>query len=266
MSILKVLLLVSAVTLSAAVPPPPRTPVAPLLPGEALALSGPDGLVYTFGEASRESPMGCLADLVWIKLEGSEWGSMNVQFNCTGTFKGHPCTRPKGHGRVDLAKALAENCDLAFLAWGQASVQWWLRDYGEGGARARLEDTFGPFLGERMPPGEELPPIEPPWVGNGELLRTSPEAMVRWLMDPAQDETLRMLKRLSLSFRQYNFKTDVWWMETGTAPMPANPKSSLAWAAGGNGKILAVLRLPEGKGKADALARFRAVMMVPADK
>jgi hypothetical protein len=264
MLILKALLLVSVCALSAAVPAPPKTPVAPLLPGEGLALTGPDGLVYEFGESSKEFPMGSLADLVWLKLEGSEWGSMNVQFNCTGTFKGQHCWRPKGHGRVDLATALAESCDLAFLAWGQASVQWWLRDYGEGAARARLEDTFAPFLGKRMPPGENLPDIDPPWVGNGDLLRASPETMLLWLMDPAQDETLRMARRLLLSFKDYNYKQNVWWIETGAAPASAEAGGASAWAAGGNGKIIAVLHLPAGKGKADSLARFRAIMMVPA--
>jgi hypothetical protein len=267
MSILKTLLLVSVCTLSAARPPAPvKTPVAPLLPGEALALAGPDGVVYTFGDASREVPLGSLAELVWIKLEGLDWGSMSVAFNCTGMFKGHPCSNPKGHGRVDLAKALAENCDNAFLAWGQASVQWWMRDYGEGAARARLEDTFDPFLGNRMPPGEDLPDIEPPWIGQGDLLRTTPEAMLRWLIDPAQDETVRNVRRLLLTFKQYNYKDAVWWIHTGTAPEPGVPAATSAWAVGGNGQITAVLHLPKGKSKADGLARFRTIMMVAPDK
>ncbi|MDR3673552.1 MAG: hypothetical protein P4L36_22095 [Holophaga sp.] len=261
MSILKALLLVSVCTLAAA---PSKTPVAPLQPGEALALCGPDGVPFLFGDATRESPMGCLADLVWLKLEGSEWGAMNVQFNCTGMFQGYACWRPKGHGRVDLAKALQENCDLAFLIWGKVSVQWWLRDYGEGAARARLEDIFGPFLGNRLPPGNDLPAIEPPWVGNGDLLRTSPEAMLHWLSDPAQDETLRLARRLLLSFRSANYKENMWWVETGTAP--EGKAAASAWAVGGNGQVLAVLHLPQGKGKADALARFRAILQVPKDK
>jgi hypothetical protein len=266
MSICKALLLVSACVLSAAAPPPSKTPVAPLLPGEALALSGPDGIVYPFGDASRELPMGSLAKLVWLKLEGSEWGSMGVQFNCTGEFKGNHCWLPKGHGRVDLAKALQGDCDLAFLAWAQASVQWWLRDYGPGAARARLEDTFGPFLGNRMPPGEDLPPMDMAWVGSGDLLRTSAEGMLNWLMDPAQDETLRMARRNLLSFKQFNYKENVWWVVVGTASLPGTPGGSFGWAVGGNGQITAVMRLPPGKGRAEGLARFRTVMMVPLEK
>jgi hypothetical protein len=271
MSILKSLLLVSGCALGAAAPASPnavpKALVAPLLPGESLALAGPDGVVHLFGEdVSRESPMGSLAQLVWIKLEGSEWASMDVQFNCTGSWQGYPCWLPKGHGKVDLAGALQENCNLAFLSWGRASVQWWLRDYGAGGARARLEEAFGPFLGNRMPEGEDLPPIDPPWVGDGDLLRTSPEAVLRWLMDPAQDETLRMAKRLLLSFKNYNFKDNVWWIKTGTAPVPSDPGATSAWAAGSDGRIIAVLHLPRGRGKADGLSRFRAIMMVPAGK
>jgi hypothetical protein len=266
MWILKALLLVSVTAAWAAAPPPARPPVAPLLPGEALAIAGPDGTVYRFGGASDEFPMGCMADLVWLKLEGSEWGSMNVQFNCTGKFQGRACSLPKGHGKVDLAKALAANCDLAFLAWAQASVRWWLRDYGEGPARVRLDETFAPFLGGRLPPGDELPPMSPAWVGDGELLRASPEGLLRWLIDPAQDETVRMARRLLLSFKQANYRENMWWIDSGTAPVVASPTGRSAWAAGGNGQILAVLHLAQGSDKLEAITRFRAILMVPPDK
>jgi len=249
--------------LLAAAPPPAKPPVAPLLPGEALALAGPDGTVFSFGEAAREAPMGSLAKLVWLKLEGVDWSAMDVQFNCTGTWHGYHCWLQKGHGKVDLAKALKESCNLAFLAWGQASVQLWLRDYGEGAARARMEDAFGPFLGGRMPPGDGIPEITPAWVGDGDLLRTSPEAMLRWLIDPDQDQTVRMARRLLLSFKQNNYKPGTWWIKTGTAPVPSDPGATSAWAAGSNGQATAVLHLPRGKGKADGLARFRAILMIP---
>ena len=39
--------------------------------------------------------------------------------------------------------------------------------------------------------GEALPPITLDWVGRGELLCTSPEAMLRWLQDPHQEERNR---------------------------------------------------------------------------
>jgi hypothetical protein len=255
-------LLAAAPLTAAAAPPAP--PVAPLLPGEGLALAGPDGTVYTFGEASREFPMGSLAKLVWIGLEGIQWASSNVGFNCTGQWRGHSCWLRKGHGKVDLAKALQDSCNLAFLAWIQTSAQVWTKDYGEGAARARLEDAFGPFLGNRLPPGDGLPSLGPEWVGDGELLRTSPEAMVRWLADPAQDQAVHVTRRLLSSFFQTLSPADSWWIKTGTAPVPGEPGATSAWAAGGNGQVLAVLHLPRGKGKQDGLERFRAVLQVPA--
>jgi hypothetical protein len=268
---LKPLLLAFTFALAAAPPPPAAPPLptgamlAPLLPGESLAVAGPDGVVHLFGEdAAREAPMGSLAKLVWIKLEGSQWASMDVRFNCTGTWQGYHCWLPKGHGKVDLAGALQESCNLAFLAWGRASVDYWKRDYGEGAGRARLEDAFGPFLGNRMPPGEGIPDIDPAWIGDGDLLRTSPEAFLNWLLDPAQDPTLRQTRRLLLSFVSQTFKQNMWWIKSGTAPVPSEPGATSAWAAGSNGVITAVLHLPRGRGKADGLARFRAIMMVPA--
>jgi hypothetical protein len=265
MSIRKALCLLFACALTAA-PAAPPPPAPPLQPGEALALAGPDGEVYLFGEASREYPMGSLAKLAWLKLEGASWSAMGVQFNCTGSWNGYNCWLRKGHGKVDLAKALQESCNLAFLAWAQGSVSGWLRDYGEGAARVRLEDAFGPFLGNRMPPGEGLPRLDPAWVGDGDLLRTSPEAMLRWLVDPAQDETVRLCRRLLLNFRQTTFQDQVWWIKTGTAPVPSDPGSTSAWAAGSNGSVTAVLHLPRGKGKEDGLQRFRTLMGVPAGK
>lgn len=251
-------------SLSAAAPPAPANPGPPLEPGEALALAGPDGVVRLFGPASVASPMGSLAQLVWIKLEGAEWAANNVQFKCTGRWEGLTCKVAKGHGRVDLARALIEGCDLAFVAWARTSAAGWQQDYGDGPGRARLEDAFGPFLGRRMPAGEAVPLLDAPWVGAGELLQVSPAAMLEWLLDPAQDAVLRRSRRLLLSFFKETFGTGTWWIQAGTAEVPKAPGVTSAWAAGNNGSITAVLRLPAGKGKADALARFRAILRVPA--
>lgn len=247
-----------------AAPPAARAMMPPLQPGESLAVAGPDGVVHLFGpDPSLESPMGSLAKLVWIKLEGMEWASMDVRFNCTGTWQGYHCWNPKGHGKEDLALALQNSCNLAFLCWGQYSANQWRQDYGDGAGRARLEDAFGPFLGNRMPPGETIPPITPDWVGDGPLLRTSPEAMLNWLLDPAQDETLRRVKRLLIPYDYFDKHPDAWWIKTGTAPVLGAEGATCAWAAGGNGQITAVLRLPRGRGKEDGLNRFRTIMMVP---
>lgn len=264
MSIRSCLILVFVCVLAGAAPAPQAPALAPLLPGEGLAVAATDGTVYSYGEAGKEAPMGSLAKLVWIGLEGIEWGAMGVQFNCTGQWQGHACWLRKGHGKVDLAKALQESCNLAFLAWGQMSAHRWMDDYGDGAARARLEDAFYPFLGNRMPPGEGLPPLGPAWVGDGDLLRTSPETMVRWLIDPGQDQAVHIAKRLLMGFFATVTPGNTWWIKTGTAPVPGEPGATSAWAAGGNGLVTAVLHLPRGKGKADGLERFRTILQLPA--
>ena len=245
-------------------PPADKALTAPLLPGEALAVAGTDGQVHLFGaEPSRESAMGGLAMLPWIKLEGMSWASDDLRFACTGKWDGQPCWQPKGHGKLNLATAMMLDCHLAFLGWGRASLHGWLRDYGDGAARARLEDAFEPFLGHRIPPGNGLPAISPDWVGDGELLRTSPEAMLTWLLDPAQDETVRHCKRLLTTFKNYNYAENAWWIKAAYAAEGTEAPVGRAWAVGSNGQITAVLRLPRGGGWADAMRRFREILMVP---
>ena len=235
-----------------------------LLPGEGLAVAGPDGVVQRFGEAKKESPMGSLAKLVWLRMEGDEWGAEDVTYKCTGQMGTSRCWLAKGHGRVDLAKATQESCNLAYLSWAQASAQRWKRQLGDGAGRVLLEETFRPFLGNRLPPGETIPEMTPAWIGDGELLRTSPEDMLQWLLDPAQEPVLRLARRLLLGPLTGHFKDDAWWMKTGTAPIPSDPAATSAWVVGSNGQTLAVLHLPQGRGKAEGLARFKVVMGLPA--
>jgi hypothetical protein len=257
---LKPLFLVLACALAAA--PPPTVPAPPLEAGEALALAGPDGIARGYGDASRESPMGTMAKLIWVKLEGAEWGAAAVGFKCAGTWEGMACTSGQAHGRVDLGRALALDCNLAFLAWARTSARIWQRDYGDGPARARLEDVFGPFLGRRLPAGEDVPLLDGAWMGEGELLRASPESLLAWLMDPSQDEVVRRTRRLLLSFVGEVVKPGGWWILAGPGAVTGQPGATCGWAAGSNGSLLAVLRLPKGTGKAEALARFKAIMRV----
>jgi hypothetical protein len=234
-----------------------------LLPGEGLAVADPEGKVQLFGEATKEAPMGSLAKLAWLRLEGEDWAAMGVEYKCTGQMGPYKCWLPKGHGRVDLAKATQESCNLAYLAWAQMSVQRWREMYGEGAGRVRLEEVFSPFLGHRLPQGDSIPEITPPWVGDGDLLRTSPEAMLQWLKDPSQEQLLGQCRRLLLGFFEGNFKENSWWMKTGTAPVPGDPGTTSAWVAGSNGRTIAVLHLPRGRGKAEGQARFRALLGIP---
>jgi len=241
--------------------PKPEAPV--LMPGEGLAAAGPDGIIQTYGEATRETPMGSLAKLVWMRLEGDEWSTLGVEFKCTGEWNGHHCWLAKGHGRVDLGKALQESCNLAFLAWVQMSAERWRHYYGEGVSRVRLEEVFGPFLGNRLKPGDGLPAFGPEWIGDGDLLRTSPEAMLKWMLDPHQEEAMGSYRRHLLGFLGTMVRNTSWWAKTGTAPVPGAPGETSAWVAGSNGSVTCVLRLPRGKGRSDGLARFRTLMKIP---
>jgi hypothetical protein len=208
--------------------------------------------------------MGSLAKLVWLRLEGEDWSAQDRIFKCTGQMGPHRCWLPKGHGKVDLAKATQESCNLAFLAWAQLSVERWKAELGEGAGRARFEEVFDPFLGDGLPVGDTLPVMSPEWIGDGDLLRTSPEAMLRWLQDPAQDLLLSQCRRLLLGRFEEQFKLDAWWMKTGTGSVPSDASATSAWVVGSNGQVIAVLHLPRGRGKAEGLARFREVMNLPA--
>ncbi len=234
-----------------------------LLPGEGLALAGPDSVVQLFGEAKKEVPMGSIAKLVWLRLEGDDWATQDLVYKCTGQMGPYHCWLPKGHGKVDLAKATRESCNLAYLTWARMSAERWKREYGEGAGRARFEEAFSPFLGDRLPPGDTLPELTPAWIGAGELLRTSPEAMLQWLLDPSQELLLRRCRRLLLSAFAEQFKDDAWWMKTGTGPVLADASATSAWVVGSNGRIIAVLHLARGRGKAEGLARFQTLLGIP---
>lgn len=239
----------------------PASPPAQVLePGEGLAVALIEtGAVQVFGEGRREGPMGSLAKLVWMQLEESEWASRMLLFKCTGKMTEAPCGGPKGHGKVDFSKALRVDCHHAFQAWVQLSGAVWKDVYGSGGARARLVEAFAPFLGTRLPPGMDLPELNAAWVGQGELLRTSPEAFARWLADPAQED-LRDRARRNLN---HFFSESNWWFHTGTAPVPGSPSQESAWVAGSDGTRAFVLSLPPGKHRLEALGRLKSILGLP---
>jgi len=260
----RILLAVFCATLMSAAQPAPELMKAPaLLPGEGFAITLGDGEVRAYGEAAKEAPMGSLAKLVWMRLEGAEWASKGVQFKCTGKAGPFVCWNREGHGRVDLGKALQESCNLAFLTWIADAQIHWKTDYGEAAARLRMEEVFAPFLGRRLPPGDNLPPLTAAWVGDGDLLRTSPEAFLRWLMEPPQTEVVTFGKRyLAGNWVEVKelFGKEGWWFKTGTAPVPGEPAATSAWVAGGNASTLVVLHVPRGKGKQEGLTRIRDIL------
>jgi len=244
--------------------PPPGLATPILQAGEGFAWASAEGTYKGFGEDSKEAPMGSLAKLLWLRLEGEEWAARMVTFKCKGELNGVYCWNRKGHGKVNLDKATLESCNLAFLAWSMESAERWKKDYGEGVARYRLEQVFKPFLGNRLKAGDSMPVLGPEWIGDGDLLRTTPLAMARWLADPDQEQLLSLCKRLmGGAFDGWLFKGAEWWFKTGTAPVPGDPTATSAWVAGSNGERSVVLHLPKGRGKAEGLARMKEILLLP---
>ena len=255
--------------LLAQIPETPKPqPAAPTLrTGEGFAWASADGTSKGFGADTKETPLGSLAALLWLRLEGDEWAARGVSFKCKGELNGVHCANPKGHGKVDLAMATTEGCHLAFLVWSLESAERWKKDYGEGVARYRLDQVFKPFLGDRWKPGETLPALGPEWIGQGDLLRTTPLALAKWLADPDQDQLLSLCKRLmSGAFDGWITKGAEWWFIVGappTATKPGDPSGASAWVVGSNGERSVALNLPAPRRKAESLARMKEILLLP---
>lgn len=253
---------VMSAVLAAAQPPSLLHP-GPLKPGEGLAVCLGDGPVQSWGDASKQAPMGDAAKLLWLKLEGTEWASRGVRFKCTGTLGSFTCSRKEGHGTVDVGQALRDGCDLAFLAWIGDSMGRWRRDYGESAGRLRMLEVFEPFLGDRLAPGDDLPALTPAWIGRGDLLQTSPQALAEWLQDPDQTDVLSFAQRfLSGYFSEWKalFSREGWWILPATGPVPGQPGATSAWVVAGREGALVVLHLPRGHGDREGLARFHEIL------
>ena len=238
-------------------------PAPVLKPGEGLAMSLEGGDILTFGEARAVSPMGGLAKLVWLRVEGSGWSTGSAKFRCQGAAGSLTCGTPSGHGTVSLAKALEEDCDLAFLAWIAEVRARWLKDYGPEVAWYRVVEVFEPFLGRRLPANASLPVFSTPWVGDGDRLRTSPEGFLRWLLQPENAEVAAFGRRMLAGYWaevSALFGKENWWFKTATASVPGAPGATSAWVAGGRGSTLVVLHIPRGKGRPEALARMREIL------
>lgn len=265
-SILIVLLLLTSFRLIAQSPETKANPPFPglaLKPGEALVMTLGDNEVGVYGEARTEVPMGGLAELVWLRMEGVEWSARDIRYRCKGTEGALTCSAKAGHGHVNLGKALREGCSLAFLAWIQDAQRQWREDYGESVARARMVDVFAPFLGRRLAPGEALPPLTPAWVGEGDLLRTSPEALMRWLLEPDQGQVLNLGQRfLAGTWMEVKdlMGKESWWYKTASAPVPGDPSATSAWVVAGRGSALVVLHLARGRGDKEGMARIQEIL------
>jgi hypothetical protein len=240
----------------------PARPMLVLKAGEALAITLGDDEVGLFGDAKTEAPMGGLAELVWLRLEGAEWSARDIRYQCKGSEGLLFCSNKAGHGRMDLGKALRDGCNLAFLAWIQDAQRQWRQDYGEPAGRARMLEVFAPFLGRRLPSGDGLPPFTLAWVGEGDLLKTSPEAFLQWLMAPDQGQVVvfgtRFLAGAWSEIKELMGK-DGWWFKTALAPVSGDPVGSV-WVVGGRGSALVVYHLNRGRNEKEGLARVRELL------
>ncbi len=226
-----------------------------LNPGEGLALgSFRDGL-KSFGEGDTPHDLGLLARILWTRLQGTEWEARGYSFRCTGVLEGQTCSNPRGHGRVDLGKALREGCDLAFLAWIRATVDGWTRESGEGSSRARLEEAFRPFLGARMMKGEGPPPLDRAWVGRDGLLQASPRGFLTWAIEPNQEGLAQQGRRYFGSLIQDPIGE--WWF---AAEPERGVEAPGTWVYGSDGANHALLWIPAPLDRPRAVARFKAVL------
>ncbi|MDR2562148.1 MAG: hypothetical protein LBC63_10315 [Holophagales bacterium] len=247
-----------------------------LRPCEGLAVIGRAGEIKTWGEVASLSPMGNLAKILWLRLEADEWDSMGLETKCKGELNGIHCDKPKGHGKVDVAKSFKEDCNVAFSIWTNISLDRWKRDYGESGARQRMVEVFGPFLGNRLPKEPTLPAsFGAEWFAGGQLIQTSPAMLAQWLAKPAQERLLAACRNYVLGFANFVLeKNDKWWIKISEAPVLEvnegmdNGGQKQYWVIGGNGGLnatTAILRInlaPANMTKKDAEARFKAIMNI----
>ena len=239
-----------------------------MLPGEGLAIIDRSAQVKTWGEADSPSPLGNMAKVLWLRLEAAEWEPYALETKCKGEINGVRCTKPKGHGRVDVPKSFREDCNAAFGVWVNLSREKWKDDYGEGGARHRFLEVFGPFLGDRLPKGPALPEkFGTEWFADGQLLLASPAQLAQWLAKPAQEGLLPKMRSYLLGFRDFAIGTrGQWWIKAfeSAALHPPGQGNVLAqaWVLGGDSSTTVVFRPQPGVPPKEAQARFMVLMGV----
>ncbi|HJU83385.1 MAG TPA: hypothetical protein VJ600_04175 [Holophagaceae bacterium] len=226
-----------------------------LRPGEALVVADPDGKITVQGEAAVEHPVGALAEIIWLKVAGAEWAGYDVYYVCSDPA----CQPPKGHGRVDMKKALHDGCDAAFLYWANFVREDWIRVDGDGVTRMNLKSAFGPFLGDRFKDEGPVPQFDAPWIGRGELLRASPSGFMAWYMDAQNSDVRTRIRELLGGFFHGIFDRKTWWFK-------AAPSSAGTWVLGSDGKSAALLYLPTPETNSTAMERLRTLLGLPGKK
>ena len=250
------------VQVSAGRPPPPasaRRPRSrrrrPCCPGKPWPWPGPDRRSLPVRRRRHGRPHGRPRPAGVAQAGGGPLGRHERPVQVHRDLGPFHCWQPKGHGRVDLAKALQASCNLAFLAWATH------RPSGGSGTTAKARPgpgcwtPFGPFLGRRMPDAEGIRNWTWPGWAKGTCCAPAPKALLRWLIGPRPGRVPALYRRLLLSFYDETLQENAWWVRRGARPCPAARRHP-AWAVGGNGPVIAVLRLPAGHTRAGPEARF----------
>lgn len=228
---------------------PARAQAPQLKPGEAFLTLDSDDKLKTWGDAKTPRPLGELAKLVWLKMAGPDWASLDVYWDC----RNPACRPPKGHGRVDLKKAFREDCDEAFLYWANWERKDWVEQQGEGITRMQLLTAFGPFVGARVPKDGPLPEFTPDWMGRGDLLQASPETFLAWLGNADNRGVLTMSREFLTGFFTVTFDTKKWWFKPGVC-------SQGTWVLAGDGRSEALLFISMPETPKDAVQRMKEIM------
>ena len=226
-----------------------------LKPGEAFVVLDANGKLQAWGDAKTPHPLGQMAKLVWIQMCGEDWASMDVYWDC----RNPTCQPPKGHGRVNLAKAFQVDCDDAFLYWANWERKDWVDQEGDGVARMQLMNVFGPFLGDRVPKEGPLPDITPEWMGRGDLLQASPEAFLGWLGTPENATALRMPREFLKGFFAVALDSRKWWFKPGVC-------SQGTWVLAGDGQSAALLFMTMPQTPKEAVARIQEALGIGKKK
>ncbi|HTL99027.1 MAG TPA: hypothetical protein VL181_09525 [Holophagaceae bacterium] len=220
-----------------------------LKPGEAFITMDADGKVHGWGDVKTPRPLGEMAKLVWLKMAGADWVSLEVYWDC----KNPGCLPPKGHGHVDLRKAYREDCDDAFLYWINWERKDWVEQQGEGVTRIQLMTTFGPFLGDRVPKEGGLPDFTPDWIGRSDLLQASPEAFITWVAAPENQIVLSLSREFLKGFFASAADSRSWWFKPGVS-------SQGTWVLAGDGQSEALLFISMPETPKEAVQRMKDIM------
>ncbi|HET8715148.1 MAG TPA: hypothetical protein VFM16_04950 [Holophagaceae bacterium] len=221
----------------------------PLKAGEAFATLDANGKLQTWGDAQMPRPLGGLAKVVWLRLCGPDWASLDVYWDC----RNPGCQPPKGHGKVNLAKAFRLDCDDAFLYWANWERKDWVEQQGEGISRMQLMAVFGPFTGPRVPKDGPLPDFTPDWMGRGDLLQASPQAFLAWLADPENQPVLTQVREMLKGFFASAADSRTWWFKPAAC-------SQGTWVLAGDGQSAAVLFIAMPELPQDAVRRMQELL------